>query len=125
MLIIGPATSISDWPLVGLAASRYTRPADAIGGAIADAGDHHAAVAVSDHEHVAEALEREHVDDVGDVRVEVDVGMEQVRALTEAGEGRGVDVVAVVAQTSSNALVAPAAVPTAVHQDERRHRRRG
>ena len=74
----GPATSTSDWPFTGLAASRYTSFADAVGGAVGDAGDDHAAVAVADEDHVAQVLVVEHSDDVGDVGVEIDVGGEEV-----------------------------------------------
>jgi len=43
---------------------------------------------------VAQVLELEHGPDVGDVRVEVDRGPEQVRAVSEAGEGRAMGDVA-------------------------------
>ena len=76
------------------AASRYTSPAYPISRAVADAGDHHSAVAVPDEDHVVQVFEVQHGDDVADVQVEVDVGAQQVRPLAETGERRRVDLVA-------------------------------
>src|SRR5207248_486573 len=61
------------------------------------------------------------VDDVGDMRVEIDIGTHQVRPLTESRQRRRPHVVAGIAQQPSNLLVAPATVPAAVHQNVRRH----
>ena len=88
-------------------------------GAIGRAGDHHAAVAVADEDDVAQIFHLEQRDDVGDVRVEVDVRPRQVRALAEAGEGRGKDFMSF--QQWTDQTPAPAAVPGAVHENEIGH----
>ena len=49
---------------------------------------------MADEHDVVEVLVEEDVGDVGDVRLEVDVGRQQVRALAQAGERRRVHVVA-------------------------------
>ena len=95
--------------------------ADPVGGPIGHPGDDHAAVAVPDEDHVAQILVVQHGDDVVDVQVEVDVGAQQVRPFTQAGQGRRVHLVPRRPQEPGDPLVAPAAVPTAVHQDVRRH----
>src|SRR5580704_6691601 len=46
--------------------------ADAVGGAIGDAGNHHAAIAVAHQDDVAQILELQQFDDVGNVGVEID-----------------------------------------------------
>ena len=46
--------------------------ADPVGGAVGDTGDHHAAVAVADEDHVVQVLVEQQVHDVVDVGVEVD-----------------------------------------------------
>jgi transposase len=46
--------------------------ADAVGCPVGDAGDHHSPVAVADEHDITQVFVEEQVDDVGDVRVEVD-----------------------------------------------------
>ena len=46
--------------------------------AIGNSGDHHAAVAVTDQDHVGEILIPKHAQDIRDVRVQIDVGPQQV-----------------------------------------------
>ena len=94
---------------------------DALGRAIRDPGDHHAAVAVTDEDHVAQIVVVHDGDDVVDVGVEVDAGVQHVRAFAEAGQRRCVHVVPRVAQQPGDALVAPAAVRAAVDENVRRH----
>ena len=60
----------------------------------------------------------EQVDDVGDVGVEVDVVAEQVRAVADAGQRGGVDLVTAGLQQVGHPPPAPAAVPGAVDQHE-------
>src|SRR4029079_12301974 len=96
--------------------------ADPVARAVGDTGDHHAAVAVPDEDHVAQVFELQQRDDVADVEVEVDVGAHEVRAFAETGERRRVDIVTRRDQEPNDARVAPPAVPTAVNQDVRRHR---
>ena len=46
-VIIGPATSTSDWPFRRVGGVEVHQLADPVGGPVGDAGDHHAAVAVA------------------------------------------------------------------------------
>jgi hypothetical protein len=62
------------------------------------AADGHPAVAVRDEHRVVEVLVLEDPHDVVDVRLQADVRRQQVRAFTEPGQGRRVDVVALSAQ---------------------------
>ena len=52
--------------------------ADARERAIGNSGDHHAAIAVTDQDHVGEVLIPKHAQDIGDVRVQIYVGPKQV-----------------------------------------------
>ena len=117
----GPATSTSDWPLHRRRRVEVDETSHPLGLPVGRAGDHHAAVAVADQDHVAQVLEAQHGGDVGDVPLEVDPLVQQVGPLTEPGERRGVDVVALGAQEAGHPLVAPATVPTPVDQHVGRH----
>ena len=116
-------TSTSDWPLVGLAASRIDELPDPIGGAVSDAGDDHAAVAVADENHVTQVFEVQQVHDVADVHVEVDRGADEVSPVATPGQARRIDVVTLRTEEPSDLPVAPAAMPATVHQHVVRHGR--
>jgi hypothetical protein len=73
---------------------------------------------VHDQADVLEVLPFEHVDEVGDVGVEIDVLAHEVRALADASERRREDLVALLFQEVGDAPPAPAAMPRAVHQHE-------
>ena len=104
----GPATSASDCPLTGLAASRKTsRPTRSVH-PVGRARDHHPAVAVPDHNDVAQVLELEHRRDVLNVAVQVHLGVQEVGPLAQARHGRRVDQVALGLQEAGHPLVAPA-----------------
>ena len=75
-------------------------------------------------DHVAQVLVVEQLDDVADVVVEVDRRVQEVGALGQARERRGVDLMAGGAEPASHLLVTPPAVPATVHEYERRHGRR-
>jgi hypothetical protein len=77
---------------------------------------------VPDQDHVVQVLVVEDRDDVADVQVEVDLRGQQVRPLAEARQRRAVHLVARGPEEAGDPLVAPAAVPAAVHQDVGRHR---
>jgi hypothetical protein len=51
---------------------------------LGDAGNHHAAIGVSDQHHVIQRLPLHFIDDIENVGVEVDVGCQQMRALGQA-----------------------------------------
>jgi hypothetical protein len=59
---------------------------NALGDAIHDAGDDHAAVAVPGEHDIVEILEQDHVHHVLDVGLEVDLGAVEMHPLAEAGE---------------------------------------
>ena len=60
---------------------------DPVSGAVCNTRGDHTAVAVPDQDHVTQVLKFQYVQDIGDVGVEVDARMRQVRALTNAGVG--------------------------------------
>src|SRR6185437_2694071 len=63
-------------------------------------------------------LDRAH--HIGDMRLEVDLGSGEMRALAKPGERRNFDPMALGAQPLGDALPDPAALPCAMHQDEAR-----
>ena len=91
---------------------------DAVSDLLQRAGARPPAVGVHDQADVLEVLPFEHVDEVGDVGVEIDVLAHEVRALADAGERRREHLVALLFQQVRHAPPAPAAVPRAVHQHE-------
>ena len=109
-------------PVLGVRGVEVHHAADAVGGAVRGAGDHHAPVAVPDQDHVVEILVVEHRHDVADVQIEVDVGTQQVGPLPEPAQRRRVHLVAGRSQEPRHPLVAPATVSTTVHEYVGRHR---
>ena len=105
-------------PFSGTKASRNTNRADVLVHLLGDARDDDAAIGVADQHDVLEPLPFDHVDDVGHVGGEIDLGIEQVRALAQPGHGRREHLVAALLQEIGDAPPAPAAVPGAVHQHE-------
>ncbi len=91
---------------------------DAIEDLLGRAGDRPAAVRMADEADVAQVFVFDHVDDVGDVGVEIDRAARQVRALAEPGERRREHGMALRAQKIGDTTPAPAAVPGAMHQHE-------
>ena len=91
---------------------------DALGHAVHDAGDDHAAVAVAGEHDVVQVLEEDQVHHVVDVGLQVDVGAVEVHALAEAGERGAVDGVAVVGEELAGPLPLPAAGGGAMDEDE-------
>ena len=61
---------------------------DARARAVGDAGRDHAAIGMADQIDVAQVLEFQHAEDIGDVGLEIDVGPRQMGALAEPGIGR-------------------------------------
>jgi hypothetical protein len=111
----------------GLAVARHEgvevhEPGDPLGGAVGDDGRDHAAVAVADQHHVAQVLEVQHGQDVGDMRLEVELGTCEVAALAEAGVGRREELVTSLAQQRAHLLPGPARRPGAVRHEKSRHR---
>jgi hypothetical protein len=73
---------------------------------------------VHDQADVPEVLPFEHVDEIGDVGVEIDILAQEVRAFADAGERRREHLVPLLFQEVRDAPPAPAAVPGAVHEHE-------
>jgi hypothetical protein len=72
---------------------------------------------------VRQLLAADDTDDVLNVRVEIDRAVDQVSALAEAGQSRRIDLVPGLAQQPRHPFVAPAAMPSAVNQNEGGHGR--
>ena len=94
---------------------------DAVRHRVGCARDHHAAVAVSDQDHVSQVLECEHRCNVLDVTVQIHISIQQVGPLAQAGHGRCVDDVSLRLQDAGYSLVAPAAVAATMHEHIGRH----
>ena len=91
--------------------------ANPVGGPVGDTGDHHAPITVADEDYVAQILEMQQLDDVGDVALEVDTASKQVLPLAQTRQGRGVNLVPLRPQQPRDGLVTPAAVAAAVNQN--------
>lgn len=84
----------TDSPSVGTKRVEVVNVAEPLCDPVADGGDDHAAVAVTDEDHVVQVGRLYQANHVGDVRVQVDRRAEQVAAVAEAGERWRVHVVA-------------------------------
>ncbi|KAK0347484.1 hypothetical protein LTR94_002338 [Friedmanniomyces endolithicus] len=111
------------FPVPGMGGVQIDQLADALGRAIGDTGDHHPAIAVPDQDDILQPLERHQRHDVLDMRVEVDVGVQQMGALAKARQRRAMDLMPRRAQPPGDLLIAPAAMPPAMYQHECRHAR--
>jgi predicted ester cyclase len=97
---------------------------DALRSAVGDTSDDHPPVAPADQNDTGQILVVEHVDDILDVGVQIDLRAREVDALAVPGEGRGLDIVAGAAQVRRDPPPAPAAGKRAVDKDKSRHRSR-
>src|ERR1700758_5277357 len=86
------------------------------------ARNYHSAIGMAAEHEVRKFLAADHAKDVLHVRVEVDRAVHQMRALTEAGQSRRIDLMPGLSKPLRNLPVAPAAVPGSMHQNKRRHR---
>src|SRR5262249_6012499 len=85
---------------------------------IDNAGDDHSAGAVPDQDDTAQILVLQEIDDVLDMNVEADVGASEMRALAEAGESGGINIVAAPTQQRGYFLPTPATKPGWMNQHE-------
>lgn len=76
---------------------------------------------MSDEDDLEQVFTLEHADDVLDVGVETYVPAEQMRALAQSGQGRGVDLMTRPPQMRRDPLPTPAAQPSAVDENEGGH----
>ena len=86
---------------------------------LGNARDHHAARAVADEDHAIEVLVLQDVDDVLDMGGQGNLRPGEVGAFAEAGQGGGVDRVALLAETRGHLVPAPTAEPCRMNQHER------
>jgi hypothetical protein len=91
---------------------------DLVGQRIRHSRHHHAAIGVADQHDVRQFLVFEDIDDVGDVGVEVDARVHEMRTLAESGQGRREDLMAGLAQRLRVGPPAPAADPGAMDQNK-------
>jgi hypothetical protein len=78
---------------------------------------------VTDEHHVARTVWIDRLGYLGDMGLEVDPSVEFRQPFTDAGERRRRDGVSGGGKEWNNAMPAKRAVPGAMHQNERRHRR--
>src|SRR6266567_8539813 len=89
---------------------------------IRNASNHHAAIAVTDQDHLTTILKGKHAHDIGYVHFEIDIGAQQMPPLAETGQRRGVDFVAGLTQKARHFPVTPPAVMAAMHEYVSSHR---
>src|SRR6185437_7086170 len=94
---------------------------DPLGRAIGNAGGDHAAIAVRTQDHLGQVLDGEKLDDVGNMRVEIDVGAVWRRDVQTA-QGYRIGLVARMLKPRDEVGERPAATPTAWNQNETSHR---
>jgi hypothetical protein len=80
-------------------------------------GDGDAAMGMARKDDAVQILMEQQVGYIGDMRIEADLGGEQMAALAEAGQSRRVDVVSLGAQQPRDSLIALAAISRAVDED--------
>ena len=90
---------------------------DAVGHAVGHAGDNHAAVAVTDEHHVVQVFPENDVDDVLNVRAEVNVRAGEIEMFAQAGERWAINGVAVSGEQFAHMFPIPTAAPRAMHDD--------
>src|SRR4051812_44905896 len=92
---------------------------DAFWNAIDHPSDYHAAVAVAGQHDVVQIFIKNQIDDVIDMRLQINIGTVEVFALAKAGEGGAVHSVAVIGEKLAGALPFPGACGRAVDYDDR------
>src|ERR1700733_6653084 len=88
----------------------------ALRGAIGGAGDDHPTVAMTDKDHLIQILVPQQLGDFFDVKVQVDLGAQQMEEFPHSGQGGCVHAGPLSPQQLSDSLIAPAPVPAAVYQ---------
>ena len=113
----GEVNHVRDFAVFGQQSVNVDDALDAVGHAIGHAGDDHAAVAVADEDDVVQIFPEDDVDDVLNVRVEVNVRAAEVGMFAEPGERRAINDVAVGGEQIVHVFPIPTAAPCAVHDD--------
>src|SRR5476649_1618023 len=88
---------------------------------LGDGGYDGSAVTVADEHNVAKVLEFQHAKDIRDMRLKPDLGAEQMRSLTKAGQGRANRRMTGGLEIGGDIAPAPAAKPGAGHKKEFDH----
>ncbi len=88
---------------------------------VGDAGCDHAAIAVRDQHDVAQILEMQHAQHIGDMRIEIDVRRRQMRALAKPGIARREQIVSGRAKQRTHFLPGPSRRPGAMSNDDCGH----
>ena len=88
---------------------------------IRDCCDHQAGVAVADEDDVGQSFVLDQVEDVGDVRVEIDLRIAQVLSFAESSERHRMDFMTVGSQRLRDGVPGPSAEPESGNQHERCH----
>ena len=96
---------------------------DALRHPVGDARHDDATIGVPHQDDVLEVLPQDHVADVGDVGVEIDLHVGEVRPLAQSRQRRRVDLMSGAAQQPGHAPIRPATLEAPVHQQIRRHAR--
>src|SRR5580704_6657962 len=78
--------------------------------------DRPTSIGMGDQANIRQILPSDHVDDVGNVGIEIDAAADQMRAFAEAGERRRKNLVPAPDEQIRHAPPAPTAVPGAVHE---------
>src|SRR5216683_4759131 len=89
--------------------------------AVGYATDHHAAIGIADENDIGQILLVDNADHVLNMRVEIDLTVEEVLALADTGQRRSVYFMPRLAQPWRQLPPNHAPSPGAMHQDERRH----
>jgi hypothetical protein len=76
---------------------------------LGDTRDNATRIGMADQDDVLQVLEIDHINDVGDVRVQIDTGGEKMNALAQACERRRIDLVPAPLQAIRHPPPAPAA----------------
>ena len=87
-----------------------------------DTGDDHAAIRMAHEDDLIEIFPFDLVDDVADVCRQVNLVVQEMRALAETGQCRRKDTVFFRSQAIRDPLPTPATMARAMHQNERRRR---
>src|ERR1039458_595873 len=111
------ADGVGTFAVVGHKGVEIDHVFDAVGHAVGHAGDDHPAVAVADEHDVVQVFPHDDIDDVLDVRVEVNVGAGEMGPLALPRQRGAIDLVTVGGEQLVHVFPIPAAAPRAVDDD--------
>ncbi len=112
---------VQRFTVAGIGGVEVDAVAGALRRAVGDAGDDHPAIGMADQDRIAQILPEQQVDDIVDMRIEIDAVMDLVGMLAHSGQRRRIDDVPPGLEQPRHWLVAPTAMPAAVDQNKCRH----